>query len=264
MKIGCCLNMVATAATKIGDEHIPLFAELNYDYIELPLAQVMDLSDEEFAALGERVGAGGIPLEACNNFFPATHRLTGEKADHAAALDYARRALGRAAKLGAEVVVLGSSGAKNIPEGYPYEKAHAQFVDLLGRLQDIAAPLGITVVVEPLNRRESNFVNTVAEGLAIVREVAKPNIRLLADFYHVRMEEEPLAAIREAGDSLRHIHIAAREGRVFPKPGDGEDYPAFFTALRGAGYDGRVSVEAFSPSVREDAVAALALLRPLA
>jgi hypothetical protein len=65
---------------RIGDEAIPLFAELGYDYIELPLAQVMELSEDGFKDLLRGIRTGGIPAEACNNFFPARVRLTGEDA----------------------------------------------------------------------------------------------------------------------------------------------------------------------------------------
>ena len=262
IKIGCCINMTSKTASGIGEENIPLFARLGYDYLELPLAQLMDLSDNEFKAVKKTAADCGISVEACNNFFPASHRLTGANADHKRALEYARAALSRAAELGAEVVVLGSSGAKNIPEGFPTEEAEKQFIDLLGNINVIAAPLGIDIVIEPLNKTESNFVNSVAEGLVIARAVNKSNIRLLADYYHMRMEDEPMSDIVEAGDMMRHTHIAAKEGRLFPAAGDGEDYAAFAGALRSIGYSGRVSIEGYTTGSLETAAAeGFALMR---
>jgi sugar phosphate isomerase/epimerase len=253
--------MHASTDTNIGDENIPIFRELGYDYIELPLAQTMELSDETFAGMLRRIESYGIPVEACNNFFPANLRLTGENAVPDNALEYARRATERAAQMGAGVIVLGSSGAKNIPRGFPYEKAKEQFLKLLLGLQNIVSPLGITIVLEPLNRTESNFILSVREGLAMVKEADCENIKLLADYYHMRMENEGTDALTEAGRSLCHVHLAAKEGRAFPKKNDGEDYAAFFAALKAVGYSARVSIEAYSKDIRADGAMTIALLK---
>jgi sugar phosphate isomerase/epimerase len=256
--------MNAAGQPKIGAEAIPLAAKLGFDYIELPLAQVMELPPDAFRDLVGKIRSGGLPLEACNNFFPAGIRLTGEDANPAAALEYAGAAAERAAAMGAAIIVLGSSGAKNIPPGFPHDRAREQFKGLLVKLQALVEPLGITVTLEPLNTKESNFITTAAEALALVRELSLDHIKLLVDYYHLRMENEDPAVIREAGEDLRHIHIASREGRLFPRPGDGENYALFFGLLKAAGYQGRVSVEAFSKDLQADGPAALSLLRPLA
>lgn len=255
--------MNASLEPKTGAESIPVIAGRGFDYIELPLAQVMELSAAGFRDLLGRIRDGGIPMEACNNFFPATVRLTGEDAKKETALEYAKAACDRAAAMGAKIVVLGSSGAKNIPPGFPYNRARRQLVELLQKLEDIVKPLGITIALEPLNTKESNFVTTVAEGLGIVREAGLDNIKLLADYYHLRMENEDPAVIREAGEDLRHVHIASKEGRRFPKAGDGEDYAAFFRELKSISYGGRISIEGYSDNPGPDAEAAKILLRPL-
>lgn len=261
MKLGCCISMLATTATQIGDENARLLSDLGYDYLELPLAQTMALSDNEFAQLNKNINSIGIPVDACNNFFPATLRLTGESADLGKALEYARCAADRAAQMGVEIIVLGSSGAKNIPEGFSHDLAKDQFVQLLRGLQPIVSPLGITIALEPLNRNESNFIINASEGLAIMKEADCENIRLLVDYYHMRMEDESFEVIKAAGKNLCHVHIAAKEGRVFPKQGDGEDYQTFFDTLKSVGYDARISVEAKSTDFTQDAEAASELLR---
>ena len=103
IKIGCCLNMNAIVEPATGAEAIPLVLDLGFDYFELPLAQVMELWEEGFKELLEKVNAGGIPVEACNNFFPARFRLTGEEARHNEALEYVRAAVDRAADVGVKL-----------------------------------------------------------------------------------------------------------------------------------------------------------------
>jgi sugar phosphate isomerase/epimerase len=244
MKLGCCLNMNASGEPNTGAEDIPVLAEQGYDYIELPLTQVMELTDTGFKDLLRRIGESGIPLEACNNFMPPTFRLTGENARPEEALEYVKAAAERAAAMGAKVLVMGSAGAKNIPPGFPYDRARSQLLAFLRKLPDIVRPLGITVVLEPLNTKESNFVITTGEALALVREVDLENLKMLIDYYHLRMENEDVSVVSGAGPYLRHIHLAAKEGRLFPKPGDGEDNAGYFKQLKAAGYAGGVSVEA--------------------
>jgi sugar phosphate isomerase/epimerase len=258
------MNAVGDAAEpKIGAEAIPLFAELGYDYIELPLAQIMELSDDGFKGIVDAVRVAGIPLEACNNFFPPHVRLTGEDAKPAAALEYVRAAVDRAAALGARIIVFGSAGAKNIPPGFPQSRARGQLMELLVKIQDLVKPRGITVALEHLNTQESNCITTAACALALVRELSLDNVKLLIDYYHLRMENEDPGIIRDAGPDLRHIHIASREGRRFPRAGDGEDYAYFFSLLKAVSYRGRVSVEGYSGDMASDGAASLRLLRSL-
>jgi sugar phosphate isomerase/epimerase len=255
--------MNADDAYKTGAGAIPLIAELGYDYAELPLAQVMDMPESDFKDMVNCVADSDVSVEACNNFFPPRVRLTGAEADLEKALKYAEAACSRASAMGVKIIVLGSSGAKNIPPGFPYHEARRQLLVLLSRLDALVKPLGITVVMEPLNRQESNFITTAVEALALVREASLDNVKLLIDYYHLRMEDESLAVIEDAGPDLRHIHIAAKEGRLFPAPDDGEDYAGFFGVLRKAGYTGRISVEAYSKDLRADAARSRDLLHGL-
>ncbi|GHT63543.1 hypothetical protein FACS1894110_01560 [Spirochaetia bacterium] len=263
MKIGYCLNMNAVDTHKIGTEAVPLIAELGYDYIELPLAQVMDLSGDEFATLFRHIQDNHIPVESCNNFFPQSIHLTGSDAQPSLGLEYAKRAADRAAALGAEIIVFGSAKSKNIPPDFSRERAREQLLELLHSLQDVVKPLGIIITMEPLNRQESNFINTATEALSVVREAGLDNIKLLVDYYHMRMEDEDVSVIEEAGRDLWHVHLAAKQGRLFPREDDGEDYEGFFAVLKRAGYSKRVSVEAYSVNLASDAAGALTLLKPL-
>ncbi len=131
MKFGCCANMVATGPDGIGLEIVEQLAEVGYDYIELSLAHMMALSETEFHALTRRVAASGIRCEACNNFYPRTVRLTGDTVDWQQVQDYTGRALACAAELGAQTIVFGSSGAKNVPEGFLMARAWEQIVETL-------------------------------------------------------------------------------------------------------------------------------------
>jgi sugar phosphate isomerase/epimerase len=262
MKIGCCLGPLAKDEAKTGVTIIPMIAELGFDYIELPLAQMMSATGAQRVEMARAVAAGGIPAMACNNFFPARVRLTGPEAKLDVALEYAKEACEWAASLGVGIIVLGSAGAKNLPAGFPYEAGRAQFSELLHGLESLAGPLGLTIVLEPLNSEESNFITSVGEGLALVQELNLAHIKLLADYFHMRKEDEDLTVITRTGKELRHVHIAAKQGRLLPREGDGEDYGRLFQVLKAVGYDAGISLEGgVSNDALVEASAALKLLR---
>ncbi|MCL1795466.1 MAG: sugar phosphate isomerase/epimerase, partial [Clostridia bacterium] len=206
----------------------------------------------------------GIPCLCMNNFFPASFRLTGPEADHAAALAYAERALSRASVLGADRVVFGSSGARNVPDGFPIDRARNQLVQLLAALAPLARRRDITIVIEPLNRIESNIVNTLEEGLALARAVNDPAVACLVDFYHAGISGDPCASIDTVGPLLRHVHMARTLGRSMPVLADEDAYRPFFSALRAVGYDETISLEAFEPGGATKRTAhALSLIRTI-
>lgn len=264
MRFGCCMNMISTLPDGTGIEWIETIKKSRYDYVELPLAQMMELDAAGFAAFRDRVFALGLPCEACNNFFPGTLQLTGLDVDQEKIDRYLAEALDRAEQLGAKTIVFGSAKAKNVPEGFPRDKAWKQLVDLLRDMDEAVRPRGITIAIEPLNRQESNIINTVKEGLELAGEVNRKNIGVLVDYYHLVVEEESSDILLRAAGHLQHVHFARPEGRVFPSLQDvEEDYALFFSKLRQTGYNGRISVEAYTSNVRYDSQETFKLLAGL-
>lgn len=266
MKIGYCVNMVATQPDRTGMERLDTLARLGFDYVELPCAETSRLSDEAFEALLEKLKALKLPCETSNNFFPPTMRLTGPDVDGAAVDAYVEHALTRLERLGVKRVVFGSGGAKNVPEGYPLEDGYKQVISLLKRVAPVAQAHGILIVIEPLRAVECNLINSFEDGVCLARDVDHENVRVLVDYYHLREMDEPawhLAAW--GGEWLRHVHFAQQEGRLCPAL-DRPDphYRPFFDALKKAGYDARISCEAYaSEDFENDAREALEFLRRL-
>ena len=263
MRFGICGSMVATQPDGTGIEIVEQVRAIGYDYIELSLAQVAALTEDAFDGLRKRLEASGLVSEACNNFFPREVRLTGPEVDWPQVRQYTQLAVSRAAALGAQVIVFGSSAAKNVPEGWSTYRAWQQIVTVLHLAADEAGRKGMVIAIEPLNRQESNICNSVAEGLALMQRAKRDEVQMLADYYHMAFEGEDLSILRQAGPALRHVHFARVEGRTYPhevEPG----FQAFFNELQAAGYAGRVSVEGFSNDFYRDAAAALAVVRRLA
>jgi len=149
----------------------------------------------------------------------------------------------RAERAGIRAIVFGSGGARRIPDGFDRAQAYNQLVTFGRMLAPTCADHGVTIAVEPLNRAETNVLNSVSEGLQYVKDVNHPAFRLLVDAYHWAKENEPPEDIITAGPWLAHAHIATYANRL-PPGAEACDFGPFFAALKQAGYDQRISVEA--------------------
>lgn len=264
MKYGCCLNMVAGKPDKTGAEWLPAAKRSGFDYVELPLAEMMALSASDYEQLRSMLQQSSISCQVCNNFFPKTLRLTGPNAATAEAVRYAHAALTRAAELGVSVVVFGSGGAKQVPDGFSLESGYEQVAELLRQLAPIAQEKGITIAIEPLRKAECNLINTFREGCHLAADVSSPSVRVLIDFYHMTIEQESPNVLLELGPQyLAHVHFANPNGRVYPLHADEARYQPFMQALQQIGYDGRISCEAYTNHFAAAAPLALNLLRSL-
>ncbi len=231
------------------------------DYVELSVSNFLIplKSDAEFESNLMQAKASPLPVYSCNGFFPRDIKLTGPDRDHALALRYAETAFRRAQMIGIKRIVLGSGGARDYPQGYDRETAIGEFVDLLKQMGPIAAKYGVVVAIEPLNSKESVFLNTVAEGVAIVKRVDHKNIRCLADFYHMMLEGEGPEIIVREKKYICHCHVAEID-RSVPKAGSADLAP-YYAALRKANYKGGLSIEARWKDFDREVISALAEMK---
>ena len=243
MRIGVCGYLTGRNNSGLEFNFPQSARQAGFDYLELPLSTVAGLTELEFSGLLQAVTAAGLPCEACNVFFPARIRLTGPDVDWRAVEAYVRLALGRAARLGIQVVVFGSGGARQVPEGFPSEQAWQQLIQLLRLVDPIAAGMNLTLAIEPLNRAECNIIQTGSEGFTLAKLVNRPNIKLLLDNYHMYHDQEDYGIAVTARDWIRHVHISNPETHGYPVEVN-DDLAAFCRALKRSGYAGRVSIEA--------------------
>ncbi len=158
--------------------------------------------------------------------------------------------------------ILGSMQGK--AEG---EVTRTQALSWLGQALEQLAPragaLGARFLLEPLNRYESNLLNTVAQTLEFLAPLRTRNVAVLADLFHMNLEEASIAdALRLAGPSLGHVHFADSNRRAVGL-GHTDVEPAM-EALRGMGYDGYLSAEILPlPTADEAARQTIASFRRL-
>ncbi|MCL5271100.1 MAG: sugar phosphate isomerase/epimerase [bacterium] len=122
------------------------------------------------------------------------------------------------------------------------ETRNALLLEQLPQLGDEAGQRGVYLLLEPVNRYESDYLNTVADGTRICEALDHPSIGLTADFFHMQMEELDIAQALEKGAKwIAHIHVAENT-RVEPGPGAMNFTPGFH-ALKAMGYGGIIEVE---------------------
>lgn len=246
-----------------GLEAAPAAGSAGADYLEVSVQGFLDAADEDAALFEANLAASAgqhPPVRRANLFLPARLPCIGPAADEAALLAYAERAFARAQRTGIGCIVFGSGGARTVPPGVSAGSAREQFVALLRNMAPLAESAGITLVVEPLNTRECNFVNTLAEGADIVAACGHPAVGLVADTYHMGFSGEGPDAVRRFGTMLRHFHVAEYPSRRYPGA-DGQDYVGWFEVLREVGYSGGVSVECRWGDLDAEAGLAVANLR---
>lgn len=234
-RIGICTGASSAKVVKAAGGH----------HIELGLSSfvVADKGDADFEPRLREALDCGLPTCSTNGFFPGDIKVTGPNADHERAIRYTETALRRAQEAGIKVCVLGSAGSRNIPEGFPRQKAEEQFVELLKKIAPIAKKYDIIIAIEPLQKSESNFINTVQEGYEIARRVKHPNIGVNADIFHMLREGEGPQSLRNAGRKyIRNVHIAEKANRTAPGV-DGDDFTPYFQALKDIDYRGNISIE---------------------
>lgn len=275
MKFGVCIGLgyVPPAEREAGKgegasfeqkvdwmlQQIDFLSRTGYDYVEFPVGLVAGATDAEYAAILEAVGRAAIKPEAFNCFIPGEIRLTGPDVDRSAIEAYLETALNRSSECGAKVIVFGSGAARAVPDGFPWEKAEEQIVDFLKLAGSMAFRREMVVAVEPLNRKETNIINSVTEGVSFAERADMLSVGVLADFYHMDEEKEDFESIVDAGSFLSHVHVADTGRR---HPGSGSyDYEEFFSALKAIYYTGRVSIEASIVDFEKDIVSSLKFLK---
>jgi len=201
-------------------------------------------SDAEFAANLGKARSAPLRVRGCNSFLRDPSLIcVGPAADHPRVLQYAGIAFERLAKLGGEYIVFGSSGARQIPAGWSKAQADEQFVALLRAMAPLANARGITLGVEMQRRQECNYLNRIDEVVHVVAAVDHPNVRVLADLYHMQVMGDTPEDLARAMPWVGMVELAERETRTLPGVA-GDDFRPYFAALYAGGFSGLADIEA--------------------
>jgi D-psicose/D-tagatose/L-ribulose 3-epimerase len=243
-----------------GTEDLAKAERWGFDYLEPAAAAIAAFSTAEFEKVRQQVLASGLRCRSFNSLI-RTMQVVGAEANLDAVSAYLDSALERCRQLGARLVVWGSASSRNIPAGRSLEQTWQEIKRFLGRAGDIAKSHNLVIGIEPLRKQESNIINTGAEALRLVGEVNHPHVKMIIDYYHLRMENENPDILLRAREHIVHLHFANPNGRQWPKSADEDpEYAHFFRLVKQIGYTGGLSIEARG-TFEEDAAPSLAFLR---
>jgi sugar phosphate isomerase/epimerase len=223
------------------DQGFALARAAGFDDVELflpgpdavPVAEILALRDAHGLGIAA-VGTGAGLLR---------HGLTLTDPDEAKrreALGFLTAMIEFGGRLGAPAILGSMQGRWGgaVPRG----QALDWLAEALRTAAAAAAAHGVPFIYEPLNRYETNLLNRLADAAAWIEAEALENVVLLADFFHMNIEEsDPAASIRAAGHHIGHVHFADSNRQAM---GRGHTDPApLVAALRDIGYCGRLSAE---------------------
>ena len=148
------------------------------------------------------------------------------------------------------LIVVPIFGGPRLPDARPLFDAQGfqrkMFHEQLKELAETAKKAKCTVLVEPLNRYETHWINRLEQAVAIVRRVRSDRVQIMADFFHMNIEEADIpASIKKAGKYIAHVHLAD-SNRVLPGLGH-IDFASGFAALKEVGYKGFMALECGVP-----------------
>jgi D-psicose/D-tagatose/L-ribulose 3-epimerase len=236
---------------------------MGYDILEVAVEQA-DLID--WARLKEITRQAGIQVTISGAFGPDRDISSTDAAIRENGYQYIVDCIRIAQDMGSPVFtgpVYSAVGKTRLVSEAQKQQEWAWCVENLQRVGEVAAQHGVVVGVEPLNRFETDMINTVDQALALVQEVGHPNIKISLDTFHSNIEEKNIpASIRKIGPDLL-CHVQANESDR-GTPGTGHlDWPGIMDALSDINYAGAVVLETFGAPSKELARAAC-IWRPLA
>lgn len=259
MILGVCIDTLP--------EPVKMAKEIGYRYVEVGLRGVHGEKEERLEPFLRALDENKIRCEAANCPFPGEYNPDGKQTSDQleAARDKMYDLIKKTSPLCIERLIIGAGGARVLPSPDKYENVMSQMADICKyAISPVLSEFGIIAVLEGLNKKETTILLTTAQSVELAKLTDLPNIKVMADLYHVHLENENLGDFPDYRGYIHHSHIALPVPRVMPSPDDGFDYKPFFAALRSAGFNGRMSVEAGAKGeYRESLVNAFRTIAPL-
>ncbi|MEO7916697.1 MAG: sugar phosphate isomerase/epimerase [Dokdonella sp.] len=247
--------------THVTDAHWPIIEDLKttgYDGVEVPIFEG-DVS--HFEKLGRRLKDAGLGVTGIG-VLPRGNAISADAAERQAAADGIKWLIDCTAALGADRV----AGPFYQPLGMftgrgPTSDEVKWCADVHKAAAQYAAKANVALSVEPLNRFECYFLNTMEQATELVKRVDEPNYGYLFDTFHTNIEENDVPALLDKTfTAINHVHITENNRGV---PGAGHiQFQPIFDALVRNGYDGWMTIESFG-SAMPDLAAATKIWRPI-
>ena len=238
-------------------------ADMGYDIIEVAVEEKQLI---DWTRLKQVADATGLRVTISGAFGPTRDISSDDAAVRKNGFDYIVNCIHIAETINSPIFtgpVYSAVGKTRLVSADRKRQERDWCIENLREVGQIARACGVTVGVEPLNRFETDMINTAEQALSLVNEIDHPSIKIALDTFHNNIEEKSIpAAIRAVGRELL-CHVQGNESDR-GTPGTGNvDWPGIKAALTEIGYDGAVVIETFGAPSEELAKAA-SIWRPLA
>lgn len=249
--------------THVSEQQQPLFSrikEWGFDGVELFLSPS---EPSDLPAVKRTLEDLCLERTTCSVLPREANLISAEPQVRARGVQFLKECIERTAALGAQLICgplyagLGvMTGRRRTEDEWAWAVDGLQAAAMWGR------DLGVTLCVEPLNRFETYFLNTLEDAARLVCDVGASNVRIHFDTFHANIEERrPADSLRAVAKELGHVHISENDRGI---PGTGHnDWRGVFSALKEIGYNGWMTIESFAQHEPELAAAA-AIWRDLA
>ena len=233
-------------------EVCPIAKQLGYDGIEIApftlSASAEDISTGLRKETRRIIADNGLETVGLHWLFAGPsglHLTTNDQKTWHATRDYLSCLLDLCSDLGGKVLVLGSPKQRSLLGGQTFEQAWNRAADLLESVLDKAGDMDLTICLEPLSPVETDFINTVEQGMKMVRQINHPGLKIHLDVKAMCSEPTPVPDIIRSvrAEDVGHFHV--NDANLYG-PGMGDvDYGPIAEAVRDIGWDRWLSVEVF-------------------
>lgn len=232
--------------TRVGKEQEPLLSRIRdwgFDGAELFLSPEEPGNVREVKQILDRVK---LERTTCSVLPREANLVSRDPEVRARGVSYLTKCVARTAELGATLICgplyagLGvMTGTRRTPDEWGWA------TEGLAQVARYAESRGVTLCVEPLNRFETYFLNTLEDASRLITEIGAPNVRIHFDTFHANIEErQPAAALRSVAKDLGHVHVSENDRGI---PGTRHvDWRGVLSSLRDVGYNGWLTIESFA------------------
>ena len=248
MKFALCNETYGGWDFKATCDHI---SGSGYDGIEIaPFTLKEDpreITEKEAEEIGKVAASSGLEVVGLHWLLVKPswlHLTTDDPLLRKDTINFGKHLVRICASMGGNVMVWGSPQQRNISPEWNRDEATKRAADTLSKISEVAQELGVTIAMEPLARKETNFLNTAEETISLIDEVSNPFCQLHLDVKAMSDESKPIPQIiKESHNYIAHFHANDPNLRG---PGTGDvNYDPIVDALRSIDYNKYISVEVF-------------------
>lgn len=248
MKIG--MNLLLWT-TDINEKLYPIIDQLKatgFDGVEVPIG---DEGIENYKALGKKIKELDMGCTCVTSIFEDGNPASADASIRAKAVDQMKWRIDMAKELGAEVICGPYHSAFAYFSGEPPTADERKYsTEVMRKAAEYAGEVGVLLTPEALNRFECYLYNTLDDISQLIKDVDHPNMKMIFDSHHAHIEEKSSGdQIKKYKDLIGHVHITESDRGT---PGSGQVlWDHIFSSLALNGYDGWMTIEAFSRNKAE-------------